>query len=189
MLAVDRKPPFFAPKELHTLPTNWGDVTLAQSLRLAALGEDAIWLDMLAAMLGCSVAAALIIRDSQIREAAIKLAFFSEPKPDLTSFERPASILLGDVEVPILSTLEELTFGQAADIGALIREHANNVAQLRIPVLATILQPAYDGSGYDSDKALELEQLCGTVKLRHALPLTDFFLPSSTASVSATPPT
>ncbi|WP_045689418.1 hypothetical protein [Hymenobacter sp. AT01-02] len=174
---------------LAALPTEWGSVTLAQAAQLATLGDEATMQACLAVLLDCSPEELLQLAPKHLRRALSALLFLSEPVPDLTSFERPTSILLGDVEVPILSTLEELTFGQAADIGALIQEHANNVAQLRIPVLATILQPAYDGSGYDSDKALELEQLCGTVKLRHALPLTDFFLPSSTASVAATPPT
>ncbi|UOQ70968.1 hypothetical protein [Hymenobacter cellulosilyticus] len=83
--------------------------------------------------------------------------------------------MLGEVEVPVLDTLEDLSFGQASDIGAAIQELGADVPALRLRVLATILQPTYHGTGYDTDQVAEVELLCQSVPLREALPLTDFF--------------
>ncbi|TGE07722.1 hypothetical protein [Hymenobacter fodinae] len=177
---------------LHTLPTNWGDVTLGQAAKLEALGEASIQ-DCLALLLDCSIPDLLQLRGPELGAALHQVLFLAgEEKPDFTAFVRPTVIRLGgsiaSVEVPVLDTLEDLSFGQAADIGALMQELGSDIPQLRLQVLATILQPAYDGTAYDSDRVAVLEVLCADIKLRDALPLTDFFLPSTTASAGATPP-
>lgn len=174
---------------LHLLPLNWGDVTLSQSVALAALGEGATIQDCLGVLLGRSTEELFELAPKQLNTALTAVLFLSEPIPARDTWQRPTVLFLGDTEVPILDTLEDLQFGQAADIGALIREHADDLSQLRLKVLATILQPAYDGTAYDTDRVAVLEVLCGSVKMRDALPLTDFFLPITTASAEPTPET
>ncbi|TGE29724.1 hypothetical protein [Hymenobacter metallicola] len=173
---------------LHTLPTEWGAVTLSQAAGLAALGEGATIQDCLSVLAGSSPADLLTTAPKQLSRALASVLFLSEPMPTREAWVRPTELLLGEVEVPVLDTLEDLSFGQAADIGAAIQELGQDVPALRLRVLATILQPAYHGTGYDTDKVAEVEILCGQVPLREALPLTDFFLPSSTASDAPTPP-
>ncbi|WBO86074.1 hypothetical protein [Hymenobacter yonginensis] len=173
---------------LAALPTDWGSVTLAQAIRLADLGEQATLQDCLAVLLDCSAPELLSLQPRQLQQALAAGLFLSEPMPTRESYQRPTVLQLGEVEVPVLDSLEEISFGQAADIGALMQELGGDVAQLRLKVLATILQPAYHGTAYDTNQVAEVEQLCGAVKLREALPLTDFFLPSSTASAGPTPP-
>jgi hypothetical protein len=174
---------------LAALPTEWGSVTLAQSAALSALPEGATIQDCLAVLLECSGAELLHLAPKQMQKALASVLFLSEPIPARETWQRPAALFLGETEVPVLDTLEDLSFGQAADIGALIREHAQDLAQLRLKVLATILQPAYDGTAYDTDRVPVVEVLCGAVKLREALPLTDFFLPITTGYDAPTPPT
>jgi hypothetical protein len=173
---------------LAALPTDWGGVTLAQAVKLAALSEDASIQEHLAILLQCSPEELLHLAPKHLQRALSASFFVLEPMPDHLTWPRPTSIMLGEVEVPILDTLEGLAFGQSVDIGAAIQEMGQDISGLRIRVLATILQPAYDGTAYDSDKAMELEPLCATVKLCDAIPLCDFFLPTTTASVGATPP-
>ncbi|TGE22813.1 hypothetical protein [Hymenobacter metallicola] len=172
---------------LHTLPTEWGAVTLKQAAGLAALGDEAPIQACLAVLLNCPPTDLLTMSPKELGAALHQVLFLSEPMPHRETWARPLSIMLGEVEVPVLDTLEDLTFGQAADIGAAIQELGEDVPALRLRVLATILQPAYHGTAYDSDQVAEVEQLCGQVPLREALPLTDFFLPSSTASAESTP--
>ncbi|MCA8830295.1 hypothetical protein [Hymenobacter pini] len=172
---------------LAALPTDWGSVTLAQAAQLALLGEASVQ-DCLAVLLDCSPAELLQLNPKHLGRALQAVLFLSEPMPDREAWLRPTALHIGSIEVPVLADLSELTFGQAADIGAAIQELSQDVAALRLRVLATILQPAYDGTAYDSDRVAVLEALCGDVKLRDALPLTDFFLPSSTGSAAPTPP-
>ncbi|RPD45491.1 hypothetical protein DNI29_19105 [Hymenobacter sediminis] len=175
---------------LNTLPPDWGSVTLSQAAALAALEEGASISEGLAILLGCPPEQLLHLAPRQLDKALRSVLWLGE-QPDWKAYPRPKSIFLGgslnSVEVPVLDTLEDLSFGQAADIGALIHEFGQDVPQLRLKVLATVLQPAYDGTAYDTDRVPVLEVLCQDVTLAEALPLTDFFLPSSTASDGPTP--
>ncbi len=175
---------------LHQLPTDWATVTLAQAQDLAALPEGATVQDCLATLLSCPGHELLHLAPAELTRALASVLFLSQPMPEgPDAWPRPASVLLGEVEVPVLWPLEHLSFGQAADIGAALQELGDELPALRLRVLAIILQPAYDGTGYDSDRIEALETLCGALTLAEALPLTDFFLPSSTASAEPTPPT
>ncbi|RFP65919.1 hypothetical protein D0N36_06865 [Hymenobacter lapidiphilus] len=174
---------------LHQLPTRWADVTLAQAADLSALPEGATVQDCLALLLGCAGAELLHLSPQALAGALGSVLFLSEPAPEgLQSFPRVAVLTMDEVEVPVPDVLEDLTFGQAADIGAAIRDAGHDVPRLRIVVAAIILQPAYDGMPYDSDRAQALEAVVGQMSLAEALPLTDFFLPSSTGFDEATPP-
>lgn len=171
------------PTALATMPTSWGAVTLTQAAQLAALGEGAHLQNMLAVLLDCGASQVPLLTPADLQVALTGSLFLAEPMPDYRAYDRPEAVRLGEVEVPVLDSLDLLTFGQAADIGAAMQQlGSSDVAALRLRVAAILLQPAYAGTAYDSDAVAALEPLVGGLTLAEALPLTDFFLPSTPAS-------
>jgi len=170
------------PNRTASLPTSWSEVTLGQAQQIAALGDSAALQDCLAILLHGQVSELLTLSPKDLQAALLQATFLAEPMPERDDWPRPSSVWLDEVEVPVSDTLENILFGQAADIGGAIQQLGEDVTALRVRVLAILLQPAYAGTTYDSDAVAAMEPLCAALPLREALPLTDFFLPITTAS-------
>lgn len=109
-------------------------------------------------------------------ELLAALRFAQEPLP---AFPLPDTIRIGDVVLPLPSSPELGTFGQATDLGALLIDETLPQAEKRLRALAIYLYPLYYRCGYDSDQIDAFAELCRDIPLAQALPVTDFFLPSS----------
>ena len=178
------------------LPTRWGEVTLGQAARLAELPDAADVYSMLSVMLDLSPLEVMNLpADFVVEQLLPVLSFVSDADPDFAAFTLPQTVTLprnedagSTVVVPALTDLTAATFGQATDMGAVLQDAAMPVAQKRIQVLAILLYPGYSFGAYDSDNiAAFAEHVCAFARLEEALPLTDFFLSSTTAFAVATP--
>ena len=179
------------------LPTRWGEVTLGQAARLAELPEGADVYSFLAALLSLSPLEVMNLPHALVVEQLLPvLSFASDTEPDFAAFTMPNSVTLprnedpgSTVAVPAITDLTAATFGQATDLGAVLQDAALPVAEKRIQVLAILLYPGYSFGAYDSDHiAAFAEHVCAFARLEEALPLTDFFLSSTTAFAAATSP-
>jgi hypothetical protein len=108
------------------------------------------------------------------------LDFAANTVPDFESFTLPATISLPAVlhalELPVLSSLDIISFGQATDLGAVLQDAALPMMQKRLRVLAIVFYPAYVGGDYDFDAIEDFaEKICSQASLEEVLPITDFF--------------
>ncbi|UOQ70967.1 hypothetical protein [Hymenobacter cellulosilyticus] len=75
----------------HTLPTEWGAVTLSQAAALAALGPDAKLQNCLAVLLGCPPVELLTMSPNELGAALHQVLFLSELIPERDNWARPPS--------------------------------------------------------------------------------------------------
>ena len=179
----------------RNLPTRWGEVTLGQAAGLAELPEGADVYSTLAVLLNLSPLEVMNLPAYLMNEQVLPmLAFSSDQEPDFAAFTLPKMVTLprnedhgSTVLVPAVTDLTAATFGQATDMGAVLQDATMHVSQKRIRVLAILLYPGYSFGDYDSDNIDAFaEHVCAYARLEEALPLTDFFLSSTTSSVAAT---
>jgi hypothetical protein len=174
------------------LPTRWGQVTLGQAARFAEIANLDTF-NVLSVLLDLSPVEVMNLPVAFVNEQVLPtLGFIEEPQPDFGAQPVPANIFLPNnhsgVTLPVPKSLELATFGQATDMGALLMDDTIPVSQKRLTALAIMFSPAYLEQPYDSDEVAEFaEKVSSRVTLEEALPITDFFLRTTTASVVATP--
>jgi hypothetical protein len=177
------------------LPTRWGEVTLGQFARLAELPEGSDVFNFLSVFLDLSPVEVMNLPAAFVNEQVLPvLDFAASTVPDFDSFTLPQLLHLpGETAItarslPVAPSLDIITFGQATDLGALLQDAELPVLQKRLRALAIVFYPAYVGGDYDSDAITDFaEKVCSRALLEEALPITDFFLSSTTASAAATP--
>jgi hypothetical protein len=175
------------------LPTRWGEVTLGQFARLTELPEQSDVYNFLSVFLNLSPLEVMNLPAAFVNEQLLPmLDFAGSTVPDFESFTLPPSILLptefGEVQLPVAKSLDIVTFGQATDLGAVLQDATMPVMQKRLRVLAIVFYPAYVGGDYDFDAIEDFaEKICSQASLEEALPITDFFLSSTTLSAAPTP--
>lgn len=177
------------------LPTRWGEVTLGQFERLTELPERSDVYNFLSVFLDLSPMQVMNLPSSFMNEQVLPvLDFAANTAPDFESFTRPYELHLpGDSwltarALKVLPSLDVVTFGQATDLGAVLQDATMPVMQKRLKVLAIVFHPAYVGGDYDSDAIEDFaDKVCSQAIMEEALPITDFFLSSTTSSAVATP--
>lgn len=178
------------------LPTRWGEVTLGQFARLTDLPEGSDVYNFLSVFLNLAPVEVMNLPAAFVNEQVLSVLDFAvSTVPDLASFTLPRTLSLpGETAItartlPVLTSLDIITFGQATDLGALLQDATMPVMQKRLRALAIVFYPAYVGGDYDSDAIADFaEKVCSQALLEDALPITDFFLSSTTASGAATLP-
>jgi hypothetical protein len=177
------------------LPTRWGEVTLGEFARLTELPEGSDVYSFLSVFLNLSPLEVMNLPAAFVNEQVLPvLDFAASTVPDFESWPmRPYIDLPGKTNydgcrLHVAKSLDIISFGQATDLGALLQDTTLPVMQKRLKALAIIAYPAYHSSEYDSDAIEDFaEQICSQAKLHDALPITDFFLSSTTSSAGATP--
>jgi hypothetical protein len=177
------------------LPTRWGEVTLGQFARLTELPEQSDVYNFLSVFLDLSPLEVMNLPAAFVNEQLLPvLDFAGSTLPDFEGFTLPRLLhlpgesMLTARALPVLTSLDIVTFGQATDLGTVLQDAAMPVMQKRLRVLAIVFYPAYVGGDYDSDAITDFaEKVCSQASLEEALPITDFFLSSTTSSVEATP--
>jgi len=176
-----------------SLPTRWGELTLGQFVRLTELPEGSDVYNFLSVFLNLSPLEVMNLPHAFVNEQVLPvLDFAAGTVPDFERFTLPPSILLpfefGERQLPVAPSLDIITFGQATDLGAVLQDAAMPVLQKRLRALAIVFYPAYVSGDYDSDAITDFaEKVCSQAIIEDALPITDFFLTSTTASGAATP--
>jgi hypothetical protein len=177
------------------LPTRWGEVTLGQFARLTELPDGSDVYNFLSVFLNLAPVEVMNLPPAFVYEQILPvLEFAASTVPDTATFERPKVLHMRSTggglydEVPVLADLTAATFGQACDLGAVLRDEQMPLVQKRIRTLAIIMHPHWHKGDYDSDAIDDLANyVCVNVAIEEALPITDFFLSSTTSSVVATP--
>lgn len=177
------------------LPTHWGEVTLGQFARLTELPEQSDVYNFLSVFLNLSPLEVMNLPAAFVNEQVLPLLdFAANTVPDFTSFTMPRTLHLpGETAItaralPVLPSLDIVTFGQATDLGTVLQDATLPAMQKRLRTLAIVFHPAYVGGAYDSDAIEDFaEQVCSQASLEEALPITDFFLGSTMPSGAATP--
>ncbi len=177
------------------LPTRWGEATLSQFARLTELPEQSDVYNFLSVFLNLSPVEVMNLSAAFVNEQLLPvLDFAASTVPDFASWSMPAYIDFpgqSDYDgrrLHVAKLLDIITFGQATDLGALLQDAALPVMQKRLKALAIVAYPAYVSGDYDSDAITDFaEKVCAHAILEEALPLTDFFLSSTTSSVVAMP--
>jgi hypothetical protein len=184
------------------LPTSWGEVTLGQFARLTELPEQSDVYNFLSVFLDLAPVEVMNLPPAFVYEQILPvLEFAASTVPDATAFVRPKLLHMRSTggglydEVPVLADLAAATFGQACDLGAVLSDTTMSLPQKRIRALAILMHPHWAKQPYDSDAIDDFaDYVCVNVMLKEALPLTDFFLSSTTsferptlASSSASP--
>jgi hypothetical protein len=177
------------------LPTRWGEVTLGQFARLTELPEQSDVHNFLSVYLDLSPKEIQNLPEPFVNQQVLPvLDFAGSTVPDFESFELarflnlPGETSFTARKLPVLPSLDIVTFGQATDLGTVLQDAAMPVMQKRLRVLAIVFYPAYVGGDYDSDAITDFaDKVCSQASLEEALPITDFFLSSTTSSAVATP--
>jgi hypothetical protein len=176
------------------LPTRWGKVTLGQFARLTELPEQSDVYNFLSVFLNLSPLEVMNLPAAFVNEQVLPvLDFAASTVPDFESWPmRPYLDLPGKSEydgrrLHVAKSLDIISFGQATDLGALLQDTTLPVMQKRLKALAIVAYPAYVGGDYDHNAIEDFaEQICSQARLEEALPITDFFLSSTTSFVGAT---
>jgi hypothetical protein len=177
------------------LPTRWGKVTLGQFARLTELPEQSDVYNFLSVFLNLSPKEIQNLPEPFVTQEVLPvLDFAASTVPDFESWPmRPYLDLPGKTDydgrrLHVAKSLDIITFGQATDLGALLQDATMPTMQKRLKVLAIVAYPAYVGGDYDHDATEDFaEQVCSQARLEEALPITDFFLSSTTSFAAATP--
>jgi hypothetical protein len=177
------------------LPTHWGEVTLGQFARLTELPEQSDVYNFLSVFLDLSPLEVMNLPWLFVNEQVLPvLDFAANTVPDFNSFTLPRTLHLpGETALtaralPVLASLDLVTFGQATDLGTVLQDATMPVMQKRLRTLAIVFYPAYVGGAYDSDAIEDFaEKVCSQASFEQALPITDFFLSSTMPSVVAMP--
>jgi hypothetical protein len=177
------------------LPTRWGEVTLGQFDRLTELPEQSDVYNFLSVFLNLGPLEVMNLPAAFVNEQVLPvLDFAAGTVPDFASFVRPTYLhlpgetLLTARALKVLDSLDIISFGQATDLGALLQDATMPVTHKRLRALAIVFYPAYVGGDYDADAITDFaEKVCSQARMEEALPITDFFLSSTTSSVVATP--
>jgi hypothetical protein len=188
-------PLIFPNTRVLDLPTRWGEVTLGQFDRLTELSEAADVYSSLSVFLNLAPAEVMNLPPAFVYEQVLPvLEFTASTAPDFAAFVRPKVLHMRSTggglydEVPVPDTLEAATFGQACDLGTVLRDATMPLMQKRIRALAIIMHPHWQKGDYDSDAIDTFANcVCVNVSMEEALPLTDFFLSSTTLSEKVTP--
>ncbi|MDJ0367397.1 hypothetical protein QMK33_19790 [Hymenobacter sp. H14-R3] len=176
------------------LPTRWGEVTLGQFDRLTELPDRADVYSFLSVFLDLAPVEVMNLPPAFVYEQVLPmLEFAASTTPDFASFGRPTVLHMRSTggglydEVSVPTDLTASTFGQACDLGAILSDTAMTVPQKRIRALAILMHPYWQKGDYDSD-AIDTfaNYVCVNVAIEEALPLTDFFLSSTTAFAAPT---
>ncbi|MGI4863707.1 MAG: hypothetical protein ACRYFZ_07255 [Janthinobacterium lividum] len=174
------------------LPTRWGELTLSQFERLTDLPEKSDVYNFLSVFLNLSPVEIMNLPAAFVNEQVLPvLEFAGGTVPNFESFTMPPSILFptdhGQVQLPVPKSLDIVSFGQATDLGALLQDAEVPVLQKRLRALAIVFYPAYVSGDYDSDAIIDFAaKVCSHAVLEDALPITDFFLSSTTLSDAGT---
>lgn len=178
----------------RTLPTRWGEVTLGQSARLAELPDAADRYSLLSVLLDLSPIEVMNLPTTLVHEQVLPALEFATSGEMPTGGVPPRSLYLPGVgafagrRFPVDLDLTNITFGQATDLGDVLQDTTLSVHERRQQLLAICFYAAYHDAPYDSDGIEEFAlEVCSQAYLEEALPLTDFFLLSSTASGAPTP--
>jgi hypothetical protein len=177
------------------LPTRWGKVTLGQFARLTELPEQSDVYNFLSVFLNLSPKEIQNLPEPFVTQQVLPvLDFAASTAPNFESWAmRPYLDLPGKTDydsrrLHVAKSLDIITFGQATDLGALLQDATMPTMQKRLKVLAIVAYPAYVGGDYDHDAIEDFaEQVCSQARLEEALPITDFFLSSTTSFAAATP--
>ena len=177
------------------LPTRWGEVTLGQSARLAELPEGADIYSLLSVLLDLSPLEVMNLPTDFVHEQVTPALEFTTTGEMPAVGQAPKFINLPSKEdyclrrFPVNLDVTAITFGQATDFGALLQDAAMSVHEKRQRILAIFFYGPYHDGPYDSDGIEDFaREICSQASLEEALPLTDFFLLSSTAFGGATSP-
>jgi hypothetical protein len=175
------------------LPTRWGKVIMGQFARLTELPEQSDVYNFLSVFLNLSPLEVMNQPAAFVNEQVLPvLDFAASTLLDFESFTLAATLtmpgLLHGRELPVLPSLDIISFGQATDLGAVLRDASLSTMQKRLKVLAIVFYPAYVSGDYDADAIEDFAaNVCSQASLEEALPITDFFLSSTTSSAVATP--
>jgi hypothetical protein len=177
------------------LPTRWGKVTLGQFARLTELPEQSDVYNFLSVFLDLSPQQVMNLPAAFVNEQVLPvLDFAANSVPDFASFTLPRTLYLpGETAItaralPVLPSLDVITFGQATDLGTVLQDATLPAMLKRLRTLAIVFHPAYVGGDYDSDAIEDFaERVCSQATLEEALPITDFFLSSTMPSAAAMP--
>jgi len=176
------------------LPERWGELTLGQAARIAELPDGADVYSFLSILLDLSPVEVMNLPTDFVNEQVLPvLSFASDDMPSFSGAALPAIITLPlaacTKELPVPPSLDIATFGQATDLGTLLQNAAVPVALKRLKALAIIFYPAYYGGEYDSDQVEDFaERVCSEALMEQAVPITDFFLRTTTALGATTTP-
>lgn len=178
------------------LPTYWGEVTLGQFARLTELPEHSDVYNFLSVFLDLSPLEVMNLPWLFVNEQVLPvLDFASNTVPDFESFQLarllhlPGETALTARTLPVASSLDIISFGQATDLGAVLQDATMPTMLKRLRVLAIVFYPGYVGGDYDADAIADFaEKVCSSASMEEALPITDFFLSSTTPFAAATPP-
>jgi len=99
----------------------------------------------------------------------------------------PGAGRYGLVSLPVPPDISAHSFGQAADLGAVLTDASLSRFQQHARVLAIYFYSAYYRCAYDSDGVDAFAAICSQATLAEALPLTAFFLGSTSASARNMP--
>jgi hypothetical protein len=177
------------------LPTRWDEVTLGQFARLTELPEQSDVYNFLSVFLNLSPKEIQNLPEPFVTQQLLPvLDFAGSTVPDFESWpllefiNLPGKTLFEARKLPVAKSLDIVTFGQATDLGAVLQDATLSTMQKRMKVLAIVFYPAYVDGDYDSDETEDFAtKVCSEAKLGEALPITDFFLNSTTSSVVAMP--
>jgi len=177
---------------LFILPDRWQDVTLTQADALRT-GTDLY--DYLALLCGVAPEHVMQWPSSVLTPELVDcLRFLQEPAPEwLTTLPVPSYLILpgpgplGWVSLPVPQDISAKTFGQSADLAAVLTDNSLTAYQQRARVLAIYFYSAYYRCAYDSDGIEAFADICAQATLAEALPLTAFFLGSTNASDAPMP--
>ena len=177
--------------ETVSLPTSWAEVTLRQAQRLAATPTADVY-GLIGCLIGRTRLDVMSLPAAGVADVVLPALVWAATPPDFAALPRPAVVTVPQpdgerVAVPVPASLALETFGQAVDLGNALQLLVDDVAALRIRALAIYLYPAWSGLPYDSDQLEGFEALCGDVTLCEAVPITDFFLSSTSATAAPTP--
>nr|GFC10393.1 hypothetical protein [Tanacetum cinerariifolium] len=177
------------------LPTRWGEVTLGQFDRLTSLPESSDVYNFLSVFLHLAPVEVMNLPPAFVYEQILPvLEFAANSTPDFAAFVRPTVLHMRSTggglydEVPVPAELTAATFGQACDLGTVLQDAAMSVMQKRLRTLAIIMHPHWHKGDYDSDAIDDFANyVCVNVSIEEAVPLTDFFLSSTTLSAAGMP--
>ena len=179
------------------LPTRWGEVTLGQYAQLAELPDGTDHFSYYAILLCLSPIEVMNLPADFMTGQVLPVLEFAEADAlaELSQARRPTVLHMRSSggglydEVPVPTDLTASTYGQACDLGDVLRDSALSLHQKRIRVLAILMHPHWQKGPYDHDAIDDLANyVCVNVPMEEGLPLTDFFLLSSTASTAPTLP-
>lgn len=167
----------------YSLPQSWDEVKTYQFIRLSTIQGEPKLSEIIAILADINLDEVRNSSDLKLDERLWPLLSWYAKAPDWQNLKKPEYVQIDGKCLSIPSDLGYSTFEQVENLKMLFTQELDrqkdsksfDFTNMIIPAVAEYLQPMFDGSNYDADRAKQFETVVESLPITTTYPLASFF--------------